>query len=587
MLTVLRIVGLAIIARVELELSSGLNILTGETGAGKSILIAALELVLGARGRAALVRTGEERAEVEALFELPPGHPLRARLAELELGQGGELLIRRVLLRSGRSRAYVNGRLTTLEQLRSLVADLVDISSQHEYHRLANASGHIDYLDAFGDLLEGRARVEAAWRAAVAAAEAVEEARGALRDRAEREDLLRFQLSEVRELDPVPDELETLEQAIARLSHSETLVATAASAESRLYGQDGALTEHLADISGALEAAAELDPALEGMAARMESLVTEAEELARDLADYAASLEADPAALDAARRRQRQLERLVRRHGAGIADVLDWRERAEQELAELELGEGRVDALEAELGQHLEAALAAARALSTGRQSAAEALSAAITGELRELGMGNAKVVVEVAPQQPAAVDVAPGRSGSVRGSTLWVGGHRIGATGLDRVQFLIAPNPGEEPRPLAEIASGGELSRSLLALKRVLAHLAGASLYVFDEIDTGVGGAISEVIGRKLFEVAGEGSQVLCITHSPQVAVYADRHLHVHKQVTDGRTHSSVRALTDEERAHELARMLGGIDVGGGSRAAADELLRSARSARAGREAS
>ncbi len=576
MLTLLRISGLAIIERVELELSSGLNILTGETGAGKSILIAALELVLGGRGRAGLVRTGAARAEVEALFELAPDHPLRARLAALELDAGGELLIRRVLQASGRSRAYVNGRLSTLEQLRGLVCDLVDVSSQHEYHRLADASGHIDYLDAFGGLEADRAAVAAAYGTTVAAAQALDQARQALRERAEREDLLRFQLAEVRELDPQPDELDLLEQTIARLAHAERLVGVAAGAEARLYRQDGALTEHLADIAGALDAASALDPALAPLAQRMDALVTEAEELARELADYAGAMHADPAALDAARQRQRRLERLVRRHGAALEDVRAWRDQAERELAELEAGEGHIDTLAAALRQHEAAALAAARALSRARSAAAAALSAAITAELRELGMGDARVVVEVCPQSADEDEAgARGRGGRV------VDGHHLRATGLDRVQFLIAPNPGEEPRPLAQIASGGELSRSLLALKRVLAHLAGASFYVFDEIDTGVGGAIAEVIGRKLSEVALGGSQVLCITHSPQVAVYADRHLHVRKQVSAGRTFSEVRVLDDDQRAFELARMLGGIDVGGGSRAAADELLRSARRAR------
>ncbi len=567
MLSVLRVAGLAIIDRVELEFAEGLNVVTGETGAGKSILIAALELVLGGRGRAGIVRTGCERAEIEALFDVQGRDALRAMLAELDLDSGPELVIRRVLQPSGRTRAYVNGRLTTLEQLRRIATGLVDISSQHEYHRLADPAGHIEYLDAFGDLGASRAVVAEAWGAARDARRALDAALAGVRDRAEREDLLRFQLAEVREIAPMAGELDALEQQISRLSHADRLERAAAGAESALYGRDRSITEQLSRVLGGLQEGVVLDPSLGPLAERLDGAITEVEEVARDLADYAARIQADPQELERSRARVRRLERLVRRHGAGLQDVLDWQDNAETELATLEQGEAHIDELKADAEAKLQEALVAAEALSLARHGAASALSVSITAELSELGMGDAQVVVEVAPSGgPGGLECA---------------GRFIGSAGMDRVQFLIAPNPGEEPRPLAQIASGGELSRSLLALKRVLAHLGDVGLYVFDEIDTGVGGAIAEVIGRKLADVAAGGNQVICITHSPQVAVYADEHHHVCKCVEGGRTFSIVRQLTLDERTEELARMLGGIDVGGGSRAAAAELLHSAERSR------
>lgn len=570
-LQLLRIRNLAIIEETELELGPGLNVITGETGAGKSILVAALTLVLGGRGDAGLVRTGAQRAEVEALFELGPDVELRAMLAEHGIEADDELVVRRVLLQSGRSRAYVGGRLTPVKVLRRLARGLVDISSQHEHHTLVDPRTHLDHLDAFADLSSRRAVVAAAHAGLVAATHALRSAEAALRERAEREDLLRFQLSEFEALAPEDGELDRLETQAQRLRHAEDLAKVATVAERGLYSADDAISTRLARLTGRLEAAVRHDPAFQGFVDRLDSARTDIEEVGRDLDRYAADLPLDPRTLARVEERLQGLRRLIRKHGSTLDDLLAWGETARDELLALGAGEARVEALVVALEAARDAARQAASALSEERHAASGPLAQAMTAELSSLGMGGARVLVDVAPIGEGGVGLD---------------GHRLTPRGVDQVEFLIAPNPGEEPRPLARVASGGELSRALLALKRVLSGIGPVGLFVFDEVDTGVGGAIAEVIGQKLAAIAAD-SQVLCITHSPQVAVYAHQHLYVHKVQVEGRTHSRVRVLDEAGHHEEISRMLGGIDVSEASRAAARQLRAAALVARREAEAS
>ena len=564
MLTLLRVRNLAIIDELEVELGPGLNVVTGETGAGKSILVGALKLVLGSRGSPEMVRSGADRAEVEALFEVGNDPAVRARLEAAGAEPGPELVVRRVLPATGRARAYCNGSLATLAQLEELAAGLVDISSQHQHHTLVDPATHLGYLDAFARLdgLAGEVRI--AHAALMAALRALREAESRLRDRAAREDLLRFQLAEIDKLDPAEDEVEQLAEERDRLSHAERLRTAAANAEHVIYGADSAVCSKLARVVGDLQDAARHDPALGELAERVAVASTELEEAARDLGHYAQRLGIEPERLAEIEERLHALKRLVRRHGADLSAVIAFRDQARAELDQLDQGEARVEALQADQARRLAAAGVQARALSARRHAAAALLGDAMTHELASLGMGGARVEVAVAPIE--------GRS-----EELNVDGARLTATGLDHVEFLIAPNPGEEPRPLRKVASGGELSRALLALKRVLAGMGGVGLYVFDEVDSGVGGAVAEVIGRKLAEVARH-HQVLCITHLPQVAIYADRHLVVAKRVEEGRTLSTIRPLSEAERVEEIARMLGGIEQNEETRAAAAALLAGAR---------
>ena len=565
-LQLLRIRNLAIIEESELELGPGLNVLTGETGAGKSILIAALALVLGGRADAGLVRTGADQAEVEALFELGPAPRLRAALAEKGIEVDDELIVRRVVLRSGRSRAFVGGRLTPARTLQELARGLVDISSQHEHHTLVDARTHIDHLDAFGALMGNRSTVAEAHKRLVDAEHALRDVSANLRERAEREDLLRFQLQEVDKLKPMPGELDELEASTRRLRHAVDLARAASEAEHALYGADDAVAARLAKIAGRLEGALRHDAQFGVFASRLDSARMEIEEVARDLEAYASDVSMDPSALAEAEERMVALRRLVRKHGHTLDDLLAWADSARAELARLGDSEAQVDAMSKAVEAARDAARKVARALSRGRHAASGTLASAMTAELSSLGMGGARVMVDVAPLD--------GDGG------IALDGQRFSSRGIDRVEFLIAPNPGEEPRPLARVASGGELSRALLALKRVLADIGPVGTFVFDEVDTGVGGAVAEVIGQKLSDIARH-NQVLCITHSPQVAVYARHHHHVHKVHVDGRTHSRVKKLDEAGHLDEISRMLGGIDVSSASRAAARELRAAARAAR------
>jgi DNA repair protein RecN (Recombination protein N) len=577
MLTCLRVRNFAIIDRLELELGAGLNVVTGETGAGKSILVDALSLVLGARARPEVVRTGADCAEVEALFDLEGSPEIIARLeaagipgaGDAESAGFGELVVRRVVQASGRTRAYVNGRLATAAQLAEIAAGLADLSSQHEHHSLTDPAMHLVYLDAFARLEDDRTRMVEAYEALREAQRALHGAAGAERGREEREDLLAFQVREIDELAPVLGEKETLRAEREVLRHAERLARTAGGAEDALYGADGAVSELLARVANDVAEIARLDAKLAPFAAELADARARIEDVAQELGRYARGVTGDPERLVDVDERLDRLARAERKYGGSLEAVLAHAERARAELDTLQHHDEHVAALEAAREAAQERASLVARHLSTRRQEAALALGRAISDELTSVGMAGGRVLVAVTPPEKRATGEGH--------AELEVDGARLGPTGIDHAEFLLAPNRGEEPKALRRIASGGELSRALLAIKRVLAGLRPAGLYVFDEVDTGVGGAVAEVIGRKLKDVARH-HQVLCITHLPQIAVHADVHFRVSKEVVDERTRSTVTRLDSGERREEVARMLGGVKVTAKTRAAAVEMLREAR---------
>jgi len=576
MLTCLRVRDFAIIDRLEVELGAGLNVVTGETGAGKSILVDALSLVLGARARPEVVRTGAESAEVEALFDLEGSPEIIARLeaagiasaAETD-GELGELVVRRVVQANGRTRAYVNGRLATASQLAEIAAGLADLSSQHEHHSLVDPATHLLYLDAFAQLEGERAQIAKAYEAYRDAQLALSGAAGAERGREEREDLLAFQIREIAELAPEPGEKDTLRAEREVLRHAERLARTAGGAEDALYGADGAVSELLARVAHDIADLGHLDAKLVPLAEGLADARARIEDIAQELGRYARGVSGDPERLVEVDERLDRLARLERKYGGTVEAVLAHAERAREELDVLQHHEAHIAALEAARDAAQHEARVVARRLSERRREAAVALGRAITEELSSVGMGGGQVLIAVTPLEA--------RSGGDARLELELDGARLSPTGVDRAELLIAPNRGEEPRPLRRIASGGELSRALLAIKRVLAGLRPAGLYVFDEVDAGVGGAVAEVIGRKLKDVARH-HQVLCITHLPQIAVYADTHFRVSKEVIDERTRSAVTRLDASERREEIARMLGGLKITAKTRAAAAEMLREAR---------
>jgi DNA repair protein RecN (Recombination protein N) len=562
-LTCLRVRSFAIIDELEVELEPGMNVVTGETGAGKSILIDALSLVLGGRARPEVVRTGAEQAEVEALFDVGDDEAARLRVEASGVTVEEELVLRRVVQRSGRSRAYVNGRLASAGQLAELAQGLADISSQHEHHTLVDPRSHLAFLDAFAELDPLRAQVREAYDTLRRAQSALDEQAHAVQTRVEREDLLRFQLQEIDALALQPGEEATLGVDRDRQRHAERLAQVTGGAEDALYASDDALCARIARIASELEQVAALDPTLRPLTEQLSAAEAQLEEVARELGSYARDISLDRERLQELEDRLDAISRLKRKYGGSVEAVLEHRERAAEQLRAFENSEARAQDLERALSQASEHAGTLARKLSAARQKAAGKLAQAVSRELASLSMGDAKVAVEVAQPQ--------GDSGE-----LCVDGARLAPTGIDRVEFLIATNRGEDPQPLHKIASGGELSRAMLALKRVLAGLGPAGLYVFDEVDAGVGGAVAEVIGRKLKDVA-KHHQVICITHLPQIAVFADAHYHVSKNVDGGRTRSEIKRLRAEQQRDEIARMLGGIKITDKTRAAAREMLRGA----------
>jgi DNA repair protein RecN (Recombination protein N) len=562
MLLSLTIDNVVLIEHQVLELGPGFNVLTGETGAGKSMVVDALALVLGGRARPEIVRGGAREAEVAALFEIEPGSRVAAKLEAAGVPCDGELVVRRVVQAEGRSRAFLNGKLSTATQLAELGPDLCDIASQHESVSLTDPATHLEYLDAYGRLESMRDALGAKVAELAAVVREIDRIREAERDRAEREDFLAFQLREIEELDPAPGEETLLEGERARLRHAEKLSNATQGAADRLYEGEDAVCDQLARISTDLDSAAAIDPSLAPLARSVEGARSELADAARALSRYASGIESNSERLAEIDDRWFRLQKLLRKHGPTTTELLAYRDDLKRQVE----GLAGADQLRADLEATREACLAAvaseARTLSRKRRDAAAKLADAIGKELAGLGMGRARVVVDVSPvPAPQAGELPP------------VDGARLTSSGIDRVEFLIAPNKGEDPRPLRRIASGGELSRALLALKRVLAEKGPAGLYVFDEVDAGVSGAIAEVIGRAIADVARH-RQVLCITHLPQIAALADAQYVVDKSESKGRTTSSVRKLSDAERVDEIARMIGGVRVGDAARRAAVELL-------------
>ncbi len=554
MLRELRIRDFAIIESLELEFSPGLTILSGETGAGKSILIDALALALGARSSAEMIRTAAEQAEVEALFSLEDAAPARAYLQAQELPPE-EVLVRRLVSRSGRHRLWVNGRLTTLAALFELGRQLVDIYGQHEYQTLLQPEHHLELLDTFG----GHSRELSAYQQVFARFQARKEEQGRLKkseaEKAERQEFLQFRIREIERVRPRPGEDEELKQERERLRHAEQLQGAARESVNQLYEGEAAMVGGLRGLSRKLAAAAAHDPALSSPAEQVESAATQLEECARELRAYADRIEADPERLTQVDDRLAEVQRLKRKYGESLEDILGLLEASRGELESLTRSGERLAELERELAEAREEGLGLGRKLALKRREAGERLARRAEAELKRLAMEKTRFEARLLPA---------------------AGEEPLTATGLEQVEFFLSPNPGEELKPLIKIASGGELSRIMLALRTILAAPGGVSTLVFDEVDAGIGGATAEVVGRKLKELARD-RQVLCVTHLPQIACYADQHYRVSKAREKGRTLTAVTRLDREERVEELSRMLGGVQITEKTRAHAREMMEAA----------
>lgn len=561
MLVQLSVSNFALIESATIELHTGFNVVTGETGAGKSMLAAALGLVLGGRGNPEMVRTGTREAEASALFDISEHRVVRAMLEASGIPCDDELVLRRTVQAEGRSRAFVNGRLCTLSQLAELGRALCDVASQHESVGLTDASNHGPTLDAFASLVPQREALEAKVRELASVGAERERIQARIASKASREAELEATLSAMRALDPKLGEEHELEQERERLRHAERLRESTRTAADRLVDGDEPLVDVLGRVCSELRGAAAVDAELVPIEGVIEVCRTELMEAARQLRRYAAAVDASPGRLSEVEERLFELRRLLRAFGPSTQELLAHRERLEEELRALGESDGALAGVEGRFAALRSECMQLALALSAERERAALGLSRSISRELAQLGMPKSRFLVSVTKAPPLASD------------PLSTGDARLSVSGIDRVEFLLAANAGEEPRGLARVASGGELSRALLAMKRVLVRATGPSVYVFDEVDTGVGGAVAEVMGRAIRDIA-KHRQVLCITHLPQVAAQADAHILVGKAEKSGRTVTTLRRLKRSERVAELARMIGGVKVTQAARTTAEEML-------------
>jgi DNA repair protein RecN (Recombination protein N) len=567
MLRELSIRNFAIIEDLNIRFEAGLTILSGETGAGKSIIINAVNLLLGSRASAQLIRTGAESAELEALFDTPAGSSVAQRMVEAGFDAAEGLLVRRIISNQERHRIYINGRLATMQLLSDLTARLASISGQHAHQGLLKEEAHLFILDQFGDLLGLRDRYREAYDELLPL---IREERS-LRERQARQDeqveLLRFQLGEIEAAAVQPDEDEALEKERLRLKNGEALYQTVHQCIEALYSGDGAVFEALGQHVKALGRMGSIDDQLQAKAAELEEVTYRVEDIAGHLREYLQRIDLDPGRLEAVEERLDLLSRLKRKYGGSLAAVGDHAEKMAFQLEEIEALDDTIAKIASELKKKHHSLCRLAKSLSGKRRKAAERLSGQVERELAELKMEGTRFVVDLQPV-PAGHEATP---------FLADGDTALTESGSDRAVFMIAPNVGETIKPLAGIASGGELSRVVLALKAILAHNDALETVVFDEVDAGIGGGVADVVGRKLAGLAGN-HQILCITHLPQIARYGAHHFCIAKSVGRGRTRTTITPLTPEGRIEEMARMLGGEAITATTMAHAREMLSSGR---------
>ncbi len=535
MLHTLHIENLAIIDRLEVSFAAGLNALTGETGAGKSILLDALNLALGERADPTLIRTGADKLRVNAVFLAPNDPDLHALLSELGVDlEEGMLYLSREVQAGGRSLARVNGQPTPLSTLKAIGERLVDLHGQHEHQSLLKPSSHLEFLDRWlGEpALRQREQVAQAVQALRRAERELHELTERAREREQMLDLYRFQVDEIRQANLQAGEDEQLETEARRLTHAEKLVALAGGAYDALMQENGAY-DHAARASRNLAEIARIDPSVREWGDMLEGALAHLEEVAGNLRAYAESIEYDPARLEEVIERLELIKRLKRKYGDTIEAIVQYADDAERKLQTLETLSERREALEAEIAQLQSQASAHCATLSELRRAGAAQFAETVQAHLRDLAMERAQFQVALRPKP-------------------------MDATGVDAVEFLFSANPGESARPLSKIASGGEMSRVMLALKTALAHAAPVPTLVFDEIDAGLGGRTAHAVGEKLSQLA-QHCQILCITHLPQIASRAARHLAIEKYTENDATRVALHLLEGEPRVSEIARMLAG----------------------------
>lgn len=554
MLTELRISNFAVLEQLSLRFSSGFTVLTGETGAGKSLLIDAIGLLVGGRASADQIRFGAEEAQLEAAFDLPGHHPVLRALRERGLlqPQESQLIIRRVIARSGRNRVYLNGAMSPVHLLDEFGGTLVDIHGQHDQQSLLSPSTQLDVLDSFGGAWELRQAYRQRYEAWMQLRRRRSELAAQIEQARQREDLLRFQHQELAEAALQPDEEEALQAERRRLGATRRLGELTAEALELLQADPHGIVTHMAAADRAVGELAQLDPQCDEIRRLMSEAKVLLKEAAVQLRDYAEGLDRDPNRLATVEDRLATIQRMKKKYGGTIEAALETQGRVAEALERIEHADQALADCERSVETQRLAVAEAARELSKKRNEAAKRLTKAVRRELDALKMGQTRFSIEVSAAQ---------------GDEAW------GPDGCDRVAFLLSANAGEPLKPLTRIASGGELSRVMLALKSVIAEADRVPVLIFDEIDTGVGGAVAAAIGKRL-RALGRFHQVFCVTHLPQVASQAEHHLCVEKSLVKERTVTTVRSLRGMQRESEIARMLGGETVTKTVRATAAELL-------------
>ncbi len=542
MLRFLTIRHLAVIDRLELEFEPGLNVLTGETGAGKSILVGAVGLLVGGRASPDMIRTGEDTAVIEAVFDAP---------------EGREIILRREISAQGRSRAFIDGGLATSSALRELSQVLVDLHGQHEHQLLLDPSSHIDVLDRFAGVDAVRTEVAQAFANWQHAREECDRYHAAARETAARSEFIAFQLAEIDRVAPNPGEDDELTAARQVLGNADKLQRLCTEAYDALYEGEHAALPTLTGVWRRISDLATIDDRFTPYIDSRDAIKSQLDDLAFFLRSYSAGIDASPERLQDVEDRLAALERLKKKHGPSLADVIARAARLRADLDDVQHSGERGATLDAALERARAAFLRCASALSKQRHVSASKLAGALEGSLEELAMPRTRCEVRLA----AAASEAE-----------WT------ARGLEQAELYISPNLGEDLRPLARIASGGELSRVMLALKALATTDAPGKTLIFDEVDAGIGGAVADVVGGRLRRL-GEKFQVLCITHLPQIAAYGATHFHISKSVRNGRTLTAVQRLNQTERENEIGRMIGGSAVSAAVRSSAREMLK-ARSA-------
>ena len=556
MLETLKIKNLAVIDHAEISFKAGLNILSGETGAGKSIIIEAISLLLGSRASSSLIRTGCPEAVIEGVFDLTDLPEIQQRLSEqgFEDSDNHQLLIKRTVHHAGKHRISINCELATLSNLQAICAGLVDLCSQHEHQSLLKTSTQLDLLDRFGKLAPLRNEYSQVFLRVRALHTELERLQQNESDRVRRLDFLRFQIEELRAANLKPDEEELLQKDKSLLQSAQARSLKISQLQSLLEdGDNGSALQLLQLAIQRLSELSQIDDQVQSLGESLERAKVEVEDTAHALNRYAKSINSDPDRLEQLQERLALLASLRRKYGESTSEMIQTLARLEAEFDSLNGSEERIAAIQSQLETETRTLVSVAMKLSQGRSKSAAKLSTAVTGELRELNMADAHFQIQLQSHEKQT--------------------ERYSALGADEIEFMVSTNRGELAQPMGKIASGGELSRIMLSIRRVISDRGGIGVYLFDEIDAGMGGHTAFQVGKKLKAVSAH-NQVLCITHLPQVASFADHHLVVYKSAQGKRTVTEVRELADKNRKEELARMLGGAVLTKKSLENAAELL-------------